>query len=334
MKPAVFGISGTSLTADETAFLRDARPMGVILFRRNIDTPEQVRRLNDSVRAALGRDGACLWVDQEGGRVQRLTEPHWEKLPAAARIGGCWRDDPEIAEYAAWLLGRIIADQVASAGFDIACAPVLDLTVPGTHEVIGDRAFGAGPAVVAALGRAVAEGLIAGGVLPVSKHWPGHGRALVDSHHDLPTVDTDRQGLLETDIEAFRLASDCAPIAMTGHLVFPAFDAAHPATLSAQVIAEVIRGHCGFEGFLISDDLDMKALTGAPGELAGAALAAGCDGVLQCSGDFATMCAVADALDDMTDSARFRWDAACGMQQAADEVDRSQLIEELRDVVE
>lgn len=333
MKPAVFGIAGRELTADEQSFLRDEQPLGVILFRRNIETPDQVRGLNDSIRRAIDRDGPLVWVDQEGGRVQRLAEPHWEKLPAAAKIAAVWERDPDMAEYAAWLSGRIIADQVRSAGFDIACAPVLDLTIPGAHEVIGDRAFGADPEQVATLGRAQADGLKAGGVVPVSKHWPGHGRTTVDSHDSLPRVEIERDDLLSTDFEPFRLAADCAPIAMTAHQLFQAIDAERPATLSPVIIQDVMRGHCGFDGFIVSDDLDMKALAGGRGELARQALEAGCDGLLQCSGDFATMREVADAIGPITPAALERWNRIADTISGSEDVDRHQLLHELDDVI-
>lgn len=331
MIPAIFGIAGPDLTADEAAFLADSHPLGVILFRRNIETPDQVRRLTDAVRRALNVEGPCLWVDQEGGRVQRLGPPHWEPLPPARRIGETHDRSAEDGEYAAWLLGRIIADQAAGAGFDVACAPVLDLTIAGSHDVIGDRAFHADPEIVALLGRAMADGIHAGGVTPVSKHWPGHGRAWVDSHLELPVVETERVLLEATDFAPFRQAGDCAPIAMTAHILFSAIDPDRPATMSPLVIEGVIRGWCGFDGFLVSDDIDMKALNGRPGEIARAALAAGCDGVLQCSGDFAAMTEVADAVGGISPAALERWDrvARSVPEPDAAPVDRAQLMAEL-----
>lgn len=333
MKPAVLGVAGTELTANEAMLLAEHQPMGVILFGRNIETPDQVRGLCDSIREVLTHAGPALWVDQEGGRVQRLTEPWWEKLPAAATIGALWAEDRAGAEYAAWLSGRIIADQVSNTGMDIACAPVLDLGFPETHQVIGDRAFGSEPVDVAILARAQADGLIAGGVLPVSKHWPGHGRATVDSHVDLPRVTSSRDELVAGDLECFRLAADCAPIAMTGHLVFDALDPALPSTLSASVITNTIRGHCGFDGFLISDDLDMKALNGGRGDLAVDAIAAGCDGILQCSGAFAVMREVLDAIPTISAPSLARWNAAAGTISSVENIDRHQLLNELRDVI-
>jgi beta-N-acetylhexosaminidase len=333
MIPAIFGISGPELTDRERAFLAERQPLGVILFRRNIDTPAQVLALNESIRAALDRSGPCVWVDQEGGRVQRLTAPHWEKLPTARAIGERFAECPETGLRAAFLLGRIIADQALGVDFDVVCAPVLDLGLPETHEAIGDRAFDGDPETVAALGRAMADGLASGGVLPVSKHWPGHGRSRVDSHDALPGVLEDRETLEETDLKAFALAADCAPIAMTGHLVFEAFDPVHPATLSDAVIRDVIRGHCGFRGFLVSDDLDMKALDGDRGDLARRAIAAGCDAVLQCSGDFETMAKVADALAPIGPESGARWAAAGRGRKVPDNPDRPALIEELREAL-
>lgn len=329
MIPAVFGLAGTGLNPDEAAFLADHRPLGVILFRRNVDNPDQVRRLTDAVRGALGADGPCLWVDQEGGRVQRLPPPHWEALPSARRIGQAFDRDPQDGEYAAWLLGRIIADQASAAGFDIVCAPVLDLAQPDGHDVIGDRAFHADPEVVALLGRAMADGLAAGGILAVGKHWPGHGRARVDSHLQLPVVETEPVLLEATDFAAFRRAADCAPIAMTAHIRYPAIDPDLPATLSTQIVEGIIRGWCGFDGFLVSDDIDMKALDGAPGDLARAALSAGCDAVLQCSGDFAAMTAVAEAIGGFSPAAVERWSRLSAARQAPESVDRAQLLAEL-----
>jgi len=334
MKPLVVGLGGTNLNKREALFLYEEQPLGVILFGRNVEDPEQLAGLIHAIRDAQGGDGPSLWVDQEGGRVQRLKPPHWDQLPAAARIAEVWADRPDDAEYAAFMLGRIIAEQARTVGFDVVCAPVLDLRIPGADQVIGDRAFGAAPAQVATLAASMAEGLKQGGVLPVSKHWPGHGRSDVDTHHDLPTVTATRAELDATDFAAFRAAADCAPIAMTGHLIFSAIDPEHTATLSSKVIDSVIRSHCGFDGFLVSDDLDMKALSGTSGELARASLAAGCDAVLQCSGDAATMADVAAALDPVDADTEARWRAVLATRTAADPADISQLLAELTDALE
>ncbi len=333
MKPVIFGLSGLELTADEVSFLTAHQPLGVILFRRNIGAPDQVRALTTRIRDLLDTDAPCLWVDQEGGRVQRLTAPYWEKLPAAGEIAAIHDRDPEASEYAAFLLGRVIADQARQAGFDIVCAPVLDLSIEGAHRIVGDRAFGAAPEQAATLARAMAEGLIQGGVVPVSKHWPGHGRAMVDSHLDLPSVDLDMASLQATDFDAFRHAADCAPIAMTGHLMFPQIDPEKPATLSPTIIQKVMRDYCGFGGVIVSDDLDMKALQGARGALAQQALAAGCDAVLQCSGDMSVMKEVAQALNPMSDAAVIAWRTALGTPVTTDPIDRAQLITELTDTL-
>lgn len=329
MIPAVFGIARTELTADEADFLAANRPLGVILFRRNVESPDQVRHLADAVRRALDAEGPCLWVDQEGGRVQRLGPPHWEALPAARRIGEAYGRSAQDGEYGAWLLGRIIADQVRGAGLDIACAPVLDIAVEGSHDVIGDRAFHGDPEIVSLLGRAMAEGLLAGGVIPVGKHWPGHGRTWVDSHLSLPVVETEQMLLEATDFVPFRDAGSAAPIGMTAHIRYPVLDPDQPATLSPQIIEGVIRGWCGFDGFLVSDDIDMKALNGNPGELARAALSAGCDAVLQCSGDFATMTAVAEAIGGISPAALERWHRVAESVETPEPADRSQLLAEL-----
>ena len=276
MKPAIIGIGGATLTPDEAALLREHRPAGVILFARNIKAPAQLLALTQAIRAAL--PGALLMVDQEGGRVARLRPPHWAPHPPAAAIGAL---PPDQALRAAWLTGALIGLDCAGAGFDVACAPVLDLRVPGAHDVIGDRAYGADPAAVAALARAMADGLLAAGVQPVGKHAPGHGRAAVDSHHGLPTVDDAHDG----DLHPF-IANNRLPWLMTAHIAYRALDA-RPATLSPVVIGGTIRGRIGFDGVLVSDDLHMRALDGTPGERAAAALAAGCDVALHCSGDLA-----------------------------------------------
>ncbi len=315
MKPVFFGLSGTSLTDDERALFRDADPVGFILFRRNVDTPDQVRALNDSLRELSGRADLPLLVDQEGGRVQRLQPPHWMKLPPQQRIG---KLDPDAGARAAWLLGRLIAHDAVGAGFNVPCAPCLDLSWPETHDVIGDRAFSADPDRVALLGVQVAAGLKAGGALPVIKHIPGHGRATSDSHLDLPVIDCGVDELKHTDFRPFRRLARTAPFGMTGHLLFPAIDADRPSTLSPVVIVEVIRMHCNFDGFLMSDDIDMQALPGTAASRAVGSLDAGCDGVLQCSGDFATMCDVADAVPEIDSQARARLSLALATLQRPD----------------
>mgnify|MGYP001246026387 CR=1 FL=1 len=317
----IAGLAGTELSLREAALLRQARPCGVILFARNVENPAQVRRLTDAVRAAIAADDILVLIDQEGGRVQRLKPPHWRALPPAAAYGRIYRDDPEAALRAARLAARLTAADLAALGINTDCAPVLDVPVAGSHDIIGDRAYGADPAQVAALGRAVAEGFLAGGVLPVIKHIPGHGRATKDSHHDLPAVTASRAELEATDFAAFRALAGM-PAAMTAHVVFTAIDAEAPASTSARVTAEIIRGAIGFDGLLMSDDLGMRALTGSIAERAGAVLAAGSDLALLCSGDAAETEIVAAVVPPLQGPALARFARACAVfrQQAAFDV--------------
>jgi len=330
MLPVIFGLEGAHLTDAERGLFRDADPIGFILFRRNIVNPQQVRGLTDSLRDLTGRADTPILVDQEGGRVQRLQPPHWMKLPAQARIGAL-ADEP--ARRAAWLLGRLIAHDAASAGFNVPCAPCLDLAWPETHDVIGDRAFSRDPDRVADLGGRVIAGLKAGGTLPVIKHMPGHGRATSDSHLDLPVIDCDVDTLKHSDFRPFRRLARMAPFGMTGHLLYPAIDPEHPSTLSPVVIGEVIRMYCNFDGFLMSDDIDMQSLHGTAAERAVGALNAGCDGVLQCSGDFTTMKSVAATLPEIGDQARARLSLALAGLQRAESFDAAAGLAELQDLV-
>jgi len=289
----VLGCSGTRLGADERRFLADAEPLGFILFGRNVDSPDQVRALVADLRDSVGRADAPVLIDQEGGRVQRLKPPHWRRHPAAARLGELGARDADSGRAAAWLHGRRMAAEMADLGITVACAPVLDLRWPGAHDIIGDRAFGGDPDRVAELGRALRDGLMAGGVLPVVKHLPGHGRARADSHVALPTVDAPRDDLAATDFVPFARHAD-APWGMTAHVRYTAIDERAAATTSDAVVRDVIRGAIGFDGVLISDDLDMKALRGRLRDRARAALAAGCDLALQCSGKPRAMRAAAE----------------------------------------
>jgi len=279
---AIVGISGPVLLAEEAALFKAFPAAGVILFSRNIQDADQLAALLASLRAVLPA-ASDLMVDQEGGRVARLKPPHWHAHPPAATIGRLFETDPAAALRAAWLTGALIGCDCRSAGFTIAAAPVLDIAVPGAHDVIGDRAFAQHPVAVARLGRAVANGLLAAGVVPVGKHAPGHGRARVDSHLLLTRVAEDD---LTADIRPFALNADL-PWMMTAHIVYDALDPHLPATLSGKVIETIVRGRIGFKGVLVTDDLAMKALSGAPADLAVQALAAGCDIALYCSGEFA-----------------------------------------------
>jgi beta-N-acetylhexosaminidase len=281
----VLGCSGERLTVPERDFFAAADPVGFILFRRNCASPDQVRDLVASLRGCIGRDDAPVLIDQEGGRVARLHPPHWRRYPSAARLASL--PDPS-AETATRLGARLIADDLARLGITVDCLPVLDLPVSGADPVIGDRAYGSDPERVARLAGAVCAGLLDGAVLPILKHIPGHGRARVDSHSACPRVETSYKELANSDFAPFR-ALAAMPWAMTAHIVYSAIDPRAPATLSARVIAEVIRGEVGFDGVLISDDLSMRALGGGLGERTRQALAAGCDLALHCNGDPAEM---------------------------------------------
>ena len=296
----LFGCAGERLSADERSFFAEADPLGFILFQRNCREPEQARGLVDEMRGCVGRADAPVLIDQEGGRVARLKPPHWRRYPAPARLAAL----PE-AEAAVRLGARLIADELAALGVTVDCIPVLDLPVPGADGVIGDRAYGSEPARVARLGRAVCEGLLAGGVLPVVKHVPGHGRARADSHFALPVVDEPAELLAATDFAPFCALAD-APWAMTAHVVFGAFDDARPATLSRTVIETVIRGMIGFDGVLVSDDVGMGALDGGIGERVTGALAAGCDLAMHCNGRLDEMREAADAAAPLTAAAAAR----------------------------
>jgi beta-N-acetylhexosaminidase len=297
---AIVGIAGPTLLAEEAALFRAFPPAGVILFARNVQDPVQLTAL---IRALP--TGAEVMVDQEGGRVARLRPPHWRAHPPAATIGRLFEANPAAGLRAAWLTGALIGLDCAAAGFTIAATPVLDLSVPAAHDVIGDRAYAQHPVAVARLGRAVANGVLAAGLVPVGKHAPGHGRVRVDSHLSLPTV---AQQDLTADIRPFALNA-ALPWMMTAHIVYDALDPALPATLSATVIRTVIRGRIGFEGVLVTDDLAMKALSGAPADLAMQALTAGCDIALYCSGDFALTEALLRTCPPLTPPAAQRLDA-------------------------
>ncbi len=307
-RATILGCAGPELTADERAFFRDADPLGFILFARNVDTPESTRRLTEDLRSSVARADAPILIDQEGGRVARLRPPHWRKAPPARLLGALYARDPEQGLEATRLNSRLLAADVASVGCDVDCLPVLDIAFPETHAVIGDRAYADRPEPVAALGRAAAEGLLAEGVMPVIKHIPGHGRATVDSHEKLPTVSAPRDLLERTDFVPFQLLADL-PWAMTGHLLFEAIDPAACITVSERGVREVIRGHIGFDGLLLSDDLSMQALGGSLGERASRALAAGCDVALHCNGRMAEMVEVAGQTGTMTAAAGRRFDA-------------------------
>lgn len=304
----IIGLSGTELTDQERDFCRTINPWGLILFKRNIETPQQVKALTAAFRQAVGRPDAPVLVDQEGGRVQRLSTPHWPRYPTGGTYGKIARIDPNRGERAAYLGGFLIGTDLCSVGITVDCLPVLDIPVPGAHDVIGDRAYGADPMLVTILGRAAADGLRASGVIPIMKHIPGHGRAGVDSHLDLPVVETSRTELL-IDFEPFRANADL-PMAMTAHVVYTALDPDHPATTSKIVIQDIIRGYIGFDGLLMGDDVSMQALKGPIAARAQASLAAGCDVVLHCNGHFDEMQALAAVVPELAGKALERAEKA------------------------
>jgi beta-N-acetylhexosaminidase len=308
MKAAIVGIAGATLTDAEAALFRAHPPAGVILFARNITDPAQLRALTAELHQILPPQ-AVLLIDQEGGRVARMRPPHWPAHPPAAAIGALFATNPAAALRAAWLTGALIGHDCAAAGFDVVCAPVLDLRLPETNAAIGDRAYAEDPDTVATLGRAMADGLLAAGIQPVGKHAPGHGRARIDSHLAMPVVEA-----TDADLLPFQRNADL-PWLMTAHIRYPAWDSENPATLSPRIVEEIIRGRIGFQGVLVTDDLAMHALTGSPAKRAQLALAAGCDFSLYCPGDPAGTAAVLAAVPPVTEAAAARLAAARGLAQ-------------------
>jgi beta-N-acetylhexosaminidase len=308
MKPVIFGLSGETLTPDERAFFREADPAGYILFKRNIADRAQLRALTDDLRALAGRGDLLIMIDQEGGRVARMQPPVWPKFPSAEPFDRLYAAAPSSAIAAARANARAIAATLSEVGINVDALPLLDLRLEGQSDIIGDRSLGGDPRQVAALGRAVIEGLRAGGVVGIVKHMPGHGRATVDSHLSLPTVNASAEEL-EQDIAPFSSLAR-APMGMTAHIVYTAWDAERPASLSPIVIGDIIRGRIGFDGLLMSDDLDMKALSGSISELAAGVVAAGCDIALNCWARMDEMVAIAGALPEISGEARARLDRA------------------------
>lgn len=316
----ILGCAGTTLSAEESAFFRDANPFGFILFQRNCETPNQVRALVTEMRTAVGRDNAPVLIDQEGGRVARLKPPYWRHPPAAAVFSDLADRDLERAIEAAKLNAQMIAFELMEMGINVNCAPVLDLPQADADPIIGDRISGETPVKTAALGRAACEGYLAGGVLPVIKHIPGHGRATADSHKALPVVAAAYNDLTEFDFKPFKALSDM-PWAMTAHVVYQAIDRDHPATSSTSVIHDVIRDEIGFDGVLLSDDLSMQALHGSFRERAETALNAGCDVVLHCNGVMAEMEAVVVGCRALSAAALERIDRAATLKQSLNDFD-------------
>jgi beta-N-acetylhexosaminidase len=317
----ITGLSGLELSAEEREFIRSERPWGFILFKRNIETPAQVIRLIRESRSSLGEPGAPVLIDQEGGRVQRFGPPHWPAYPAGAVFGVLYDIDPALGLAAARLSARLIAADLIETGVTVDCLPLADVPVAGADAVIGNRAYGTEPGKVAAIARAVAEGLELGGILPVLKHIPGHGRAAADTHFRLPVVDAPKAELERTDFAAFQPLADL-PMAMTAHVVFSALDPAHPATTSATIIEQVIRGVIGFQGLLMSDDVSMNALAGSIAERTRAIFAAGCDMVLHCNGRLDEMREVAAETPELSGKALERARRALASRRAPQAFDR------------
>jgi beta-N-acetylhexosaminidase len=317
----ITGVSGLELTAAERAFLHAERPWGFILFKRNIQTPAQVKALVSALRGSVGEPNAPVLIDQEGGRVARLAPPHWPVYPPGVAFGVLYDIDPELGQSAARLSARLMSADLIDLGITVDCLPLADVPVAGADGVIGNRAYGTEPGKVAAIARAVTEGLEQGGVLPVLKHIPGHGRATADTHFRLPTVDTPRAELEATDFAAFRALADL-PMAMTAHVVFSALDPAQPATTSATIVQQVIRGVIGFQGLLMSDDVSMNALAGSIAERTRAIVAAGCDVVLHCNGELEEMRAVAAEVPLLKDMALERAKRALASRKPPQPLDR------------
>jgi beta-N-acetylhexosaminidase len=329
MQAAFYGLAGERLSAEERAFFADADPVGYILFRRNCADREQLRALTDELRSIHGRDDLPILMDQEGGRVARMRPPVWPEFPSGAAFDALYRTAPMSAIEAARANAQAIALVLREVGVNVDALPLLDVRQPGSHDIIGDRALGSEPMQVAALGRAVIEGLAAGGVVGIVKHMPGHGRATCDSHVELPIV-TASEAELETDLEPFRTLAH-APMGMTAHVVYTAWDPERCGSLSPVVIEDIIRTRIGFDGFLMSDDLGMKALSGAPGESARAVVEAGCDAGLHCNGVMEEMIAVAAAVPALSDRARQRLDRAMATVAAAAEGPSYEELAEKRD---
>ena len=329
----ITGVSGPELNAEEREFIRAQRPWGFILFKRNIETPGQVAYLITEMRNELAWPDAPVLIDQEGGRVQRLGPPHWPIYPAGAVFGRLYDLDPALGLSAARLSGRLIAADLSDLGVSVDCLPLADVPVAGANAVIGDRAYGTEPGKVAAIARAVTEGLEQGGILPVLKHIPGHGRATADTHFGLPVVETPKAELERTDFAAFQKLADL-PMAMTAHVVFSALDPALPATTSATIIEQVIRGVIGFQGLLMSDDLSMNALAGSMAERTRAVFASGCDMVLHCNGTIAEMAEVARETPELSGKALERAGRALASRKAPQPFDRLKARAELDALVD
>jgi beta-N-acetylhexosaminidase len=327
----VSGCAGPRLTDDEVVFFRETQPWGLILFKRNVESPDQLRTLTGRFREIVERRNAPVLIDQEGGRVQRMGPPHWRAYPPARRYGELFEKAPLTALRSARLIGQLMAEDLVAVGINVDCLPVLDVPGEGSHDVIGNRAYGLTAEKVSILARAAMTGLLSGGVLPVIKHIPGHGRAVADSHHGLPVVTASRPELEASDFAAFAAFAD-APMAMTAHVVYQAVDRDQPATQSRKVIG-LIRKQIGFDGLLMTDDLSMKALNGSMGDRVARALEAGCDMALHCNGDFAEMREVAAAAGELKGRARTRARAALRQLRKPVKFDRKLAVKELEQLL-
>ena len=309
MKAFITGVAGPRLREDEKAFLKDALPCGLILFDRNIDNRDQLARLVDDYREAVGTDRQLVLVDQEGGRIQRMRQPHWQKWPSGASYGKLYQSHPQDAIEAARLVYRMMSEELVDVGINVNCVPLLDIPVAGAHDIIGDRALSNDMQAIIKLGRAVARGNLEGGVLPVIKHIPGHGRARSDSHVSLPVIDTPLAELQQSDFVPFRALGDL-PLGMTGHLLMTALDPDNNVSISRRIISRIIRGWIGFDGLLMSDDLSMEALSGTIGERGRDVVEAGCDVALYCKGVFSQMLDVAASVPELEGRSRERFEQA------------------------
>jgi beta-N-acetylhexosaminidase len=336
-RAVIYGFEGMSLNAAEKTFFASVNPWGYIVFARNIDNPQQLLALTDELRSLSGRADVPVLIDQEGGRVARLRGPHWRDAPPAAVFGEAWARDPQTAREATWANSRLLAHELKACGINVDCVPMLDIRSQGSNEiVIGDRAYSDDPAIVSALGRAAAEGLLAGGVLPVIKHLPGHGRSFVDSHDGLPIVEASLEELEASDFIPFRALNDM-PLGMTGHLIFTAIDPKVASTLSKRLINEAIRssapGRIGFDGLLMTDDLSMGALEGDFETRTRASLDAGCDMILHCNGDMAEMRAIAGQTPLLAGRAQERAEAAIAAFREPDDFDPVEARNRLQEIV-
>ena len=328
-KAVIFGCAGLELSETEIQFFQDVRPWGFILFARNIDNRDQVLHLTDQMRDCIGRGDFPILIDEEGGRVQRLRPPHWCLNPPGRDLGQLYEQDNKAGKRAAWLHSRLIANDLREIGVNVDCLPVLDVPVVGAHDAIGDRAYSRDPEVVTQIGAAVIEGLMAGGVLPIVKHMPGHGRAFNDSHYDLPRVMTSLEELIETDFKPFSNLNKVG-MAMTAHIIFEAIDKDNPATTSNRLVEDIIRGHIGFDGLLMGDDVSMNALSGDYRQRTQSIFGAGVDIVLHCNGVMGEMSEVAAVTPILADKMLERADAALAGLKSFENGDMGSLREEWR----